>query len=255
LNIIQNRCQQDYHAHNSTPELTNMRNLCSLAFLLLCSLSVQAMDMFRVDETLVLSGPVVREDAQNFEKMLDAAPIRTVLFRDSNGGDLKAGYAIGERIRRDQLNTAVIGHCASSCAVMFMGGVQRQMVGGKRLKDTRLGFHGPHKKASKQVDERGISRLYDWIMTASNGQFNQNLLHKALYITAPKDIMFFYFPDADSNHVWFCRQGVKPRPARCEAQQEANAITSAVLTSAELLEPAPWMTSGKLVTADQLGED
>ena len=194
-----------------------------------------AMGILRADDNLVMYGKVLPEDLSAFEQELTHGDVHTIIFANSPGGDLKSAYGIAKLIKEMHINTAVQGHCASSCAVMFMAGTVRQMVGGGAQK-TRLGFHGPHKKDSKAVSTHGIPKLREWLMQASGEKFPPELLDKAMYIEKANDMMLFYYPDGNANSVWFCPEGSKPRPTACEKMPGYDALSAGILTTATLLD-------------------
>jgi hypothetical protein len=71
----------------------------------------------------------------------------TIAFR-SNGGDVVAGIQIGESIRLKGFATAVTGtaHCASACALAWLGGVRRFMGA-----EARIGFHAAYNTEGRET--------------------------------------------------------------------------------------------------------
>lgn len=211
-------------------------------FLILVSCQSGAMSILRSADTLVMYGKVVPEDLTAFSQELSNAEVHTIILTNSPGGDLKAAYGIAKLIADSHINTAVKGHCASSCAVIFMAGSTRQMIAGESLADTRLGFHGSHKKESKAVSVKGIPKLREWLMQASGGKFPPELLDKAMYVEKAYDMMLFYYPDENKNSVWFCPEGSKPRPAACQAMHGYDALQAGILTTPSLLDVSTLQT-------------
>jgi len=75
------------------------------------------------------TGEITRDTPAIFQKFLDSTPNRPKSIRfNSPGGDLIASLALGQKIRREQLNTEA-DICMSACAYAFLGGVQRTFVG------------------------------------------------------------------------------------------------------------------------------
>jgi hypothetical protein len=205
-------------------------------FLLLLSLSSTAMTMAREGDTLVMSGKVVPDDLDQFRRQLAEGDLHLVVLAESPGGDLRAALWIARKISALKINTAVMGHCASSCAVIFMGGAERQMMDSPKLARTRLGFHGPHKKSDKSVSERGAETTRIWLRTASQGKFDGELLDRAMNIQAAEDIMFFYYPrEGAPVSTWFCKAGTKPRPKACDAIPDTDLFKVGILTTPKLL--------------------
>lgn len=205
-------------------------------FLMLLSLSSAAMTMVREGDTLVMSGKVMPDDLEQFRRQLAEGELRLVVLAESPGGDLRAALWIARKISQLNINTAVMGHCASSCAVIFMGGVERQMMDSPKLARTRLGFHGPHKRSDKSVSERGAETTRAWLRTASQGKFDGELLDRAMNIQAAEDIMFFYYPrEGAPVSTWFCKAGAKPRPSACDAIPDTDLFKAGILTTPKLL--------------------
>ena len=205
-------------------------------FLLGFSSASAAMTMAREGDTLVMTGKVVREDLDSFRRQLADDTLHQVILAESPGGDLRAALWIANKISERKMNTAVMGHCASSCAVIFMGGIERQMMDSPKLARTRLGFHGPHKKSDRSVSERGAESTRAWLRLASHGKFDGELLDRAMNIQKAEDIMFFYYPrEGVSVSTWFCKSGVKPRPRGCDEIPGADLFTAGILTTARLL--------------------
>jgi hypothetical protein len=102
-------------------------------------------------------GPITERTPQDFETFLKTSRfLASTLLLNSNGGNLAAGLRLGEAIRAHKLSTQVgrsvapapphaddpnwikgiaPGHCWSSCAYAFLGGVNRFARSGE------LGFH------------------------------------------------------------------------------------------------------------------
>jgi hypothetical protein len=206
---------------------------CSL---LTSTITVSAMTIQRANDVLLLSGKVVKEDLKSFRSELAQGEVSLVILAESPGGDIGAAYGIADLIRKRQIKTGVYGACSSSCALMFMGGVERKMVAGEKLKLTRLGFHGPHKKGTKEISDEGAPRLRDWLYAASDKKFDGELLDTAMFINNANDMLLFYYPKADQDSVYFCPEGAKPRPTACKIMEGQDAIKSGVLTSLELIQ-------------------
>ena len=104
-----------------------------------------AMDFRIAGNELHLSGRVVGDELAMLKDLEDEHPgvIRTVVFRNSPGGDAWTGYRVGERIRDNGWRTVVIGACVSACTLMFLGGSSRHFGAATRPERVLLAFHGP----------------------------------------------------------------------------------------------------------------
>ncbi len=195
-----------------------------------------AMTMAREGDTLVMMGKVVPDDLDQFRRLLAEGNVRQVVLAESPGGDLRAALWIARKINELNINTAVMGHCASSCAVIFMGGIERQMIDSPKLERTRLGFHGPHKRSDRSVSVRGALSTRAWLQRSSQGKFDGALLDRAMLIEKPEDIMLFYYPrEGVPVSTWFCKSGVKPRPRGCDEIPDTDVFKAGILTTAKLL--------------------
>jgi len=87
---------------------------------------------------ILVKGEISAETVNNVRNLLRRYEIDWVEF-DSPGGDLNAGLELGTLIRKQKLNTAVpkYGTCASACALAFLGGDIRLMLGDNK----QFGFH------------------------------------------------------------------------------------------------------------------
>lgn len=78
-------------------------------------------------------------------------PFFPTVWLDSPGGDVDAAIIAGLFLREIKARTLVVkGSCASACVLIFVGGVQRILVGG------RLGLHRPYAESlsSGEADSR-----------------------------------------------------------------------------------------------------
>ncbi|MFZ6656917.1 ATP-dependent Clp protease proteolytic subunit [Undibacterium sp. TJN19] len=192
-----------------------------------------AMSMVRSNETLILFGGVEPSDAELFRKNLEKGPVKHVLLSESPGGDMGAAFAIAGLIKENKINTIVRGNCYSSCAIIFMAGVERQMLAGKALPQTRLGFHGPHQKQTKEVLKAAIPQLREWLLKVTNGKFPQEILDRAMYINRAGDMLLFYYPNQSRfGDIRFCTEG----SLRCDNIEGYDIVSIGILTTADLVD-------------------
>jgi hypothetical protein len=111
------------------------------------------MDFARTGNIVVGSGEIVQGDSDRFEKFVEennmvANDDSDTIRLSSPGGDLFAGMALGEAIRKERFGAVVAKDttCASACALAFLGGTARYATGtgpGRILEfGGWLGFHG-----------------------------------------------------------------------------------------------------------------
>jgi hypothetical protein len=150
----------------------------------------------KCQSTLTYNALITPANLQAFIDQTTNAPPGTVVLLNSQGGDLSTGIRLGQVIRQKSFNTQVgqvqqqqtstikiPGSCLSSCALAFLGGVQRKL----DEKD-ELGFYAlqSSKKSSSKMDEQELikalanidrylmqmnisSKLLEQIMRTENG--------------------------------------------------------------------------------------
>jgi hypothetical protein len=98
-----------------------------------------------------VSGPLVSGDRELFLRRIISVSSAIVAF-NSDGGNLLAGLQIGEVIRLKNFSTLVPkgAHCASSCALAWLGGTKRWMA-----PDAKIGFHSAYNGETGQVTGPG----------------------------------------------------------------------------------------------------
>ncbi len=192
--------------------------LASLAFLHTTS---PAMEAKVVNDTLILSGPVVQGDIQRFNEALAANPgISTVVLRNSLGGHVESGYRIGELIRKQGLSTVVSGHCVSSFSRMFLGGKERRLSNDDSLERTFVGFHG-HYHANGQLNRALVERfgLLNWIIKYSDGKADRDLVQRWINIELNTGMVAFMHPQTRiffrDEKTFYCVGREQLRPLGC----------------------------------------
>ena len=76
---------------------------------------------------LFLDGEITSETSYVFQSMVEVDDINGLIVAASPGGDLLAAHQIGKAIRREGINTAVMGVCVSACVDVFVAGRSREM--------------------------------------------------------------------------------------------------------------------------------
>jgi len=133
------------------PKIVNA--IGAVAIVSLCGFGAQSSEMSLAGSALWLRGHIDVGDQFKFHDLIDSASAGRVLdvYLDSPGGDIYSAGEIARQIRAAGLNTVVDASqqvCASSCTIIFAGGIRRiylnaDAVGG--LSSGRgfrgLGFH------------------------------------------------------------------------------------------------------------------
>jgi hypothetical protein len=215
----------------------------ALAALLLSlhAASAVAMVMEVVENQLIMSGEVVRGDYFTMTSLLDRNPqVKTVILRNSIGGDSRSGYDIGTAIRARGLNTAVSGYCRSSCSRMFLGGVQRQFADDEPVGKTHVAFHGNY-EAGRRIDASSVEKLRKFIIDYTDGKADIELVKR--WTTIANQSGFIYFFDAnrlrrkDGISVFLCQGDEKKKYDDCEKIVGKTGYDLGIYTSTELVKP------------------
>lgn len=200
------------------------------------------MDIKVIGDQLILSGPVVAGDADVVESRLASEPqVKTVILRNSPGGDAPTGYRLGELFRRKGLQTAVSGFCYSSCSRLFLGGKQRFFTNDYPPEYTQIGLHG-HYDGKGDLNAALVKRLHlkDWIIRHSDGKADEGLVERWINIPRGTGLIHFYDPAlvAIGGDSTFMCQGTEPDHPRifdCERIAK-NALDLGIATSPALIQ-------------------
>jgi hypothetical protein len=179
-----------------------------------CPHDLFAMDFKVIGNQLILSGPVVGDELGKTQRILaDSRSIDTVILRDSPGGNVPTGYRMGELFRAKGLQTAVSGHCYSSCSRMFLGGKKRYFTDDFPPEYTHVGFHGHYDKQGHLLSKDVLSfGLKNWIIKYSDGKADAALVDRWINIPINIGMIHFYHPDLlnrDGVSTFMC-QGTEP---------------------------------------------
>ena len=158
------------------------------------------MEVKVVDDHIILSG---RIDGGELPQLWSIAaqrranPIRTVVLRDSPGGDLLTALQVGEYIRERGWNTAVSGYCFSGCALIYLGGKERGFTDDKPVAQTQLGFQGTYyvdtsyDRTPGSANVSGTIRARNWIKRRTDGRISDALLER-FEALPPSDLVHFF---------------------------------------------------------------
>jgi len=135
-----------------------MRLCISIASFLLVTTSAVAAVIIVREQTpdrptvVVLEGSLAEFDEDQFAAKAASLSSAFVAF-NSDGGSLLAGLRLGEAIRRKGFSTIVPDgrHCASACALAWLGGVER-VIG----TSGKISFHAAYDSAA---DESGVGTV------------------------------------------------------------------------------------------------
>jgi hypothetical protein len=154
------------------------------------------MDIKVMGEQLILSGPVVTGDCDAVASHLSLQPqIKTVILRNSPGGNAPTGDHLGELFRQKSLKTAVSGYCHSSCSRLFVGGKERDFTDDYPPEHTQIGLHG-HYDGKGDLNAALVNALHlkDWIIRYSDGKADEALAERWINIPRGTGLIHFYNP-------------------------------------------------------------
>jgi Clp protease len=159
------------------------------ATLLGAGITVHSMEFKRHQEWLMLSGPVVSDDKARLRDAIAAGGVRTIVLHNSPGGDLNNGMWLGQMVREQGWNTVLAGYCASACALIFVGGVERRFSTRYDFRNSAIGIHGPHDRETGQMRHDLSPLLRNHILSMTANRFDGALLHEALNGAYARDIL------------------------------------------------------------------
>jgi hypothetical protein len=204
-----------------------------------------AMTLKEIGDQLILSGPVVDGDAEKVRETLARNPIiRTVVLRNSPGGYLPPGYAVGDLMREKGLRTAVSGYCYSGCSRMFLGGKERVFTDDYPLSLTHVGFHGHYYTSGTRNGQLNIQLvrskgLKDWIIRHSDGRADPDLVERWINIPVSIGMIHFFHPQLAQRQkaaTFFCEHGPMPGIGVLGCEPIAkNALDLGIVTSLEMI--------------------
>ena len=179
-----------------------------LFFLLM--LPAHAKDIRVMGDQLILSGPVVAGDYDAVPSPLSSQPqIKTVILRNSPGGDAPTGYHLGELFRQKSLETALSGYCYSSCSRLFLGGKERYFTDDYPPEYTQIGLHG-HYDGKGDLNAALVNALHlkDWIIRYSDEKADEALVERWITYRAERGSFI------STIRHWSTSAGIPPSCAR-----------------------------------------
>jgi hypothetical protein len=194
--------------------------------MLLIACDAWAMEMQVSGDRLILSGFINLQDYDKFTRAITPS-VRTVVLTNSPGGARVAGQRIAHEIRRRGLSTVAMGNCVSSCANLFLGGIDR------RLADSTsyLAFHSNYTNPSGNPSATHMAELASFYT-----KMNPKL---------PDSMIKLFLGKKQNGAVFFSKQetrncdGTEPeRPSGCPIIPE-TALEMGIITSMDDVELNP----------------
>jgi hypothetical protein len=195
--------------------------------------ALRAMNLTVIGDQLVMSGDVVGSEYDEAVDLLDRNPaIRTVILRNSHGGNVPVSYRLGRYFRDHGLTTAVSGFCISSCSRLFLGGKQRAFTDDYPPSATQVWLHG-HYKSSGVLDANTMSEygLRDYLIRMSDGHADPALIDRWIDVPYNNGGIHFFNP---AQMTWrhasaFLCQGVPRGTSPKESILDCEAIPKTAL--------------------------
>ncbi len=214
------------------------RCLLALAFALATG-GAAALTLERRGPTLFAGGEL-GNDLVRFEQALAAAPVETVVFTNSPGGDLWTALRIGRLIADRGLRTVAAGRCLSACAIMFVGGRERRFAAGLVRGEAWLGLHGAHNRDTRQVDPQLQPQIWAYFRQQLGERFDAALMNRALYEMDDAQAMLVVPLPPGSAPVQHCPTARRTADS-CRALPGTDALALGLVTDGRpfAIEPPP----------------
>jgi hypothetical protein len=214
-----------------------------IAWFYTCAFSTPllAMSLKQLGDQLFLSGPIEIGDEVKVQNALAKSPAtRTVILRNSPGGNVPTAYAIGNMMRAKRMRTAISGYCNSGCSRLFLGGTERLFTDDYPPHLTRVGFHGHYYTEGPRKDQLNRqlvqkAGLKNWIIEHSDGKADPELVERWINIPVSNGFMHFFPPwiaEERKSATFFCERGPIPGVGifGCEPIGK-NALDLGIITS------------------------
>ncbi len=208
-----------------------------LLLALLLAGSASAMTVEVHGERIFATGPIGEEgDLQKFSAALATPGVTEIVLVNSPGGQLRVAMSIARLIVPLNLRTLVVGRCMSACSILFMAGAKRQFASGVNPQMTMVGFHGAHRRSTREVDPALQPQMYAYYKQRFGASFNEVLMSQALYGITDAD-GFLRVREMQRNNEnlrvpFFCPAGSTPRKD-CISHEGKDALSLGVVTAAE----------------------
>src|SRR6266849_5298417 len=149
---------------------------------------------FKLEEssiTIRITGTISEHDAKSVQELIPELEHKSLelWLVDSRGGDVFAAIAIGRIVRKYEGNIWVSGKCYSSCALIFISGVRRDL-----LEDGELGLHRPYFASAPQnreVLEKQVPLMLSMVKSYVAEMGITDNFYQLMVNTAPSQIVVY----------------------------------------------------------------
>jgi hypothetical protein len=207
-----------------------------------------AMQMKVLDDQLIMSGTVDGSELarlRDVEATPQAGRIKTVVLRDSPGGDHWTALRAGEFIRSRGWATAVSGHCFSACSLIYLGGRERGFTDDKPALQTQLAFHATYFITDSLTQARGAQNPYTtysvrtWMKQQTDGRISDAVLDRLERLPQTDFLHFFdaaRMPRPGQPSAFVCALGVDGK-RKCDAVAGIDVYSEGISTTRALVRP------------------
>ena len=155
------------------------------------------------DYRIEVKGSIGPDSSFALEELLERSPnclqenretkSRTIVQLESLGGLLKDGYLMGRLFRTHEVETIITNNsaCASSCAVAYLGGVERLMES-----DSIIMFHSPYlpdlnaqgdRIANCDIGSETTARLLEYYQEMTSPEQGERLMNRTMSYCSAED--------------------------------------------------------------------
>jgi hypothetical protein len=146
------------------------------------AMPASAAEIVAEGDTISITGQIEQDDYAHFRDALTAKPQTRVVILNSPGGHLPPAITIGREIRARKIATVIPdgAFCSSACAMIWLGGIPRDIHG-----NGRLGFHSARPEG--QADCRKVKEGSRLICDEQGNDLMIAWLHETELYPVPKD--------------------------------------------------------------------
>jgi len=209
----------------------------TLAICSLCSVVLICDGRETGNQIFQISGYIDDKTVVALVAQLDSGKRPLLLMKNSGGGSISSGLALGFLIDKYRLSTAVSGFCNSLCANVYMMGVTRHLALGADPENTNLLFHGVYDKNSRRqsVDVDYQRQLIRKFRENTSGKFPLQLIEKFLDTETPSLGMIVYFSPKKSSEgrsysVGYCDAKGGSKVPSCEILFDYDPLSLGVVS-------------------------
>ncbi|MBC3933372.1 hypothetical protein [Undibacterium curvum] len=184
--------------------------------------------------TITVQGKLLNADADNLVELMNSNSISTVVFKNSAGGEWRAGMRIGNFLAARNITTLVEGVCASACALSFLGGEKRQF--SRAGQAPILFFHVPYSASEQTTIENLKPAFFSWIESRTKRKIDPifaNGIDSSLSVRG--GVFFFSSKDpivkSQGGVTQICKGNEFRIPLDCEKMEEISALSMGIVDS------------------------